>query len=384
MPPLENYTITKALSNWDGWRDVLRECGITFDIELVVDDTWNLAGGIRPTPIYGSPEYTFSFDVSIDTQRLWRHKGGTLYGSFISHHGESPSMRYVGSFMFVDNYEAMRQFDELYALWYKQYFGDHVWLLVGKSDGYDNFTKLTMVDPFFNGGYVPYPTIPFFPTYPDPAMSIIGSLNYDSLSFTFGVFDGSLANGVGTGDELFGHFFDLGKHAFLIGEVDWNWTVCKNRTGCFEIGVWKHTSEFRKFNGRRKNGTEGFYLALQQYFFVQDHVVFKRSFGGFAIFSVADPAVIDVHYYSALGLRWDGFFCCRPFDIMGIAVGRAEFTDAPEAHFRKRCETAYEAFYSWRLQPGTFLRPDFQYVVHPGGRTLPDAYVFQLRLFIYF
>lgn len=373
LPP-EAGTLT---GDWGGARTKMREKGFTIKSSLILDDTWTLHGGKHRTRAVGDYEYLFDLSLKVESRPLFHYSGGTLFIDFQSHHGKDPS-KDAGTFVFVDVIEA-RPFNELYALWYKQASRDNkFWILAGKSDAYDNFLDAAHDLLFMNSGYQTIPTVLFLPTYPDPAMSVIGSATFPyGISLTTGVFDGSLADGVETGKlGVFGHFFhNLPEHAFLIGELDvvWNPSDYKGRLG---IGGWKHTAEFTKFDGGKKKGAAGPYATL-------DQIIYKtkeQEGAVFFLFGSANPSISAAHYYFGTGLTWQGATSGRPQDTIGIGMSRVNFSHAPGTDFTESNETSYEAFYVWQFAAWGFLEPDFQYIVHPGGQGLPNASVFTLRL----
>lgn len=365
---------------WGGRRKELHEKGIDLKCILDLDTTWNLDGGRKHTR-GGDVEYLLQLSLQVKSEPLFHYCGGTFYVEFDSHHGLSPTND-VGSFNQVDYIEAP-PFDELYAIWYKQAFGQKAWVLVGKSDAYENFTKTAHSDPFLNAGYSEIPTILFFPTYPDPAMSLIGFYAFTKImSLKVGLFDGSLANGVDTGKRgVFGKFFDnLPSHAFLIGELDfeWSWkTAYKGRLG---IGFWVHTAEFITFGGGRKRGASGPYLTFDQVIYKSA----KEEIGLFFLYGSANPSVSTIQQYVAGGFTWQGMLKCRPQDILGVAASYAFFSQDGGAGFTDPYEAFYEFFYQWYFRPWGYLEPDYQYVLNPGGRGLPNASVLTLRLQVIF
>ena len=364
----------KLTGGWCGQRAKLLEKGIDIEVSLEGAATWNLIGGKHQNG-WPACEYLFDARMTVKSEPLFHYPGGIFFIDFESHHGQSPSVRYVGSFVPIVTIEAPA-FVELYALWYKQVFGkDLFWILVGKSDAYDNFTHTAHSLQFLNNNYSTLPTILFFPTYPNPAMSVVGSINFPKgISFTLGLFDGSLANRVKTGKRgVFGEFFhDLPHHAFLIGELGFSWTG--KYTGRLAFGGWGSTARFRKFGDATQRGTSGPYMTIDQIVYKTE----KEEVAFVFIGGLANPVVSAIRSAFATGLVWKGAFAPRPQDTLGIGVSGNFFTDEPAAGFTRRYETYYEVYYQWQVTPWAFLEPDFQYVVNPGGKGLPNAFVFSL------
>ena len=76
------------------------------------------------------------------------------------------------------------------------------------------------------------------------------------------------------------------------------------------------------------------------------------------------------------GLSYQGLIPGRDGDIAGIGVAFAQHSaDLTTDH-----EMAIEATYSIRLTPAIYLQPDVQWIHHPGGGGISDAWVVGLRI----
>jgi porin len=92
-------------------------------------------------------------------------------------------------------------------------------------------------------------------------------------------------------------------------------------------------------------------------------------------FIQADPATATLDNQVAAGFLYAAPFESRPNDIIGVAIGRTNYNSrAAEAIALTnpgaavpRAEYPLELFYSYNVRPGWSVRPDFQYIVHPGG-----------------
>ncbi len=383
---LVDFRTRKWTGSWRGRRDWLRAYGIEIEAEVVFDDTWNLHGGKRRTPFYGAPAVTYSLSSLFDFDKMGWICGGSFFFKFMGHHGKQPTKEYIGAFVTVNDLEAP-PYDQIYDFWYKQTIGDELWVLVGKSDAYENFTRADQADLFLNDAYTDMPSIFHFPAYPNPAMSLIGSVTSSNLTFTMAVFDGSEAHGFSTGRAgIFGHFFNhLSHHAFLIGEVDWRWEICNSCwPGHIDVGVWRHTARFDKFAGGHKRGVDGFYLVFEQFRVLGKYGILDKKVGLLLEFGVTDPTVSPIHYSWIIAATLQGISAWRPYDSLGIGMERVDFTRVHEADFTEPYEASFEIFYTWQLTGWAWIKPDFQYIVHPGGMGLPNASVISLRCAIEF
>lgn len=373
------YAAGGVTGDWAGLRSHLAEKGIEVEPQLILDDTWNLHGGKKTSPWTGEYEYLFDFAVTFKSDPWLNYSGGTLRAEFLSRNWKQPS-KYVGSYVDVDNIEA-EPFAALFTLYYKQEFGNHFWFLAGKSDAYYDlkFTYAEHAQVLVNAGYTGLPSILFLPTYPDSAMGVVAGFSTENLSLKLGIYDGSLAKGVHTGKlGVFGHFFDdLPDRAFLIGELDFIWNKKCNYKGTLGLGAWKNTSTFHKFSGGTKKGSAGPYLTFDQSLYKGS----SAECGFFFLFGSADPSVSDVKDYYGVGFTATGSFLAQE-DVFSIGMSRVDFTGKKAAGFTKPYEASYEICYLWNFSKHAYLEPDFQYVVHPGGKNLPNASVFTMRLLI--
>lgn len=367
---------------WGGYRTYLRKKGIEIVATLDMDTTWNLGGG-RESTRGGDVEYLLVVSMKASSEALFDYKGGTFFIEYDSHHGQSPTLESIGALVDVDYIEAV-SFDDLYALWYKQVFGNNnAWILVGKSDAYENFTQTEHSELFLNNGYSTFPTIAFFPSYPNPAMSVIGFLPFTkNISLKVGVFDGSLADGAQTGTMgVFGHFFsNLPDHAFIIGELDFEWDWASTYKGRLGIGWWQHTARFFTFGGATKRGTSGPYVTVDQILYKTP----KSEAGFFFVYSTGNQSVNDFRRYVGAGIVGKGILSFRPQDSIGVGMSRGYLSQDEAAGFTEPYEASYEVFYQWKCLPWGYLEPDFQYIVNPGGDGLSNASVFTLRLQVSF
>ena len=93
----------------------------------------------------------------------------------------------------------------------------------------------------------------------------------------------------------------------------------------------------------------------------------------------ADEQVSELATHIGAGVQATGLVTDRPDDVTGLMVSRVDFSDAPGAGFIDDHETAVEVFHAVQLTPWMTLKPDFQYIVNPGGMGLDDAKVATLR-----
>jgi porin len=92
-------------------------------------------------------------------------------------------------------------------------------------------------------------------------------------------------------------------------------------------------------------------------------------------FIQTDRATATLDNQIAAGLLYAAPFASRPNDMIGVATARTNYNSRAAEAIElanpgvavPRAEYPLELFYSYNVRPGWSVRPDFQYIVHPGG-----------------
>lgn len=371
-----------ATGDWFGGRSFLKEHGVDIQSSIYFDNTWDLRGGLKRGRV---SQFLFDANMTVSSDLLMCYYGGTFYADYQVYHGNSPTIKLVGSIAFVDDQlEAFPDttFNRFSEIWYKQsLMEDRIWFKFGKSDAAFVFENSIYGTYFLNGTFYDIPTLLFFPTYPFPAMSFTAAFSpFDWLILKGGLFDGSLAEGNNTGNSIIGKFFDnLGSHAYVIGELEFFWTIASEYKGRMGLGGWYNTTTIQRFNGEDQNGTGGPYLFIDQVVWREDE---KDRLGIFAIFGHANPKVSFIQRTIGAGGVLFGVIPKRPKDNIGLALGMSKMSHSPGSGTTKNYESTMETFYELSVVDWVTVLSDFQYIVHPGGQDLSNAWVTTLRLFV--
>jgi porin len=185
-------------------------------------------------------------------------------------------------------------------------------------------------------------------------------------------------------------------------EFGWTPTV-DGRPGSYKFGVWYNTSNGANLyydinhdpagetglTPLRRDEHYGAYINLQQ------QISGDAGGSGTSLFlniSQADRHTAITDRQIALGITYMGPFG-RPRDTFGIAVGAtnnnsryATYIEQNNARTGQHTvvgggnEYVSELFYSWSPIPSIFLRPNLQYILHPGGTSInSNAFVLGLK-----
>ena len=120
---------------------------------------------------------------------------------------------------------------------------------------------------------------------------------------------------------------------------------------------------------------------------------------GIAVFARAASATGDrnlIDLYADAGIAFKGLFDRRPDDAFGLGFAYGRIAPAVQRQdyaagtpLIRDFQAAAELTYQFIAAPGFSIRPDFQYIIHPGahgvadpstGQPVRDAAVFALRL----
>jgi porin len=148
--------------------------------------------------------------------------------------------------------------------------------------------------------------------------------------------------------------------------------------GAYRVGVWYDSANQPGISSAPSGtaimeGSEsGFYLMAQQQ--VTGTHGDARGLSLFANLVQADRDTAFVDQLITVGLFYTGPFDARPQDDLGFAVGRThvnhKVADAESAQAGvsvQHSEYPIEVYYSFNLTRWLTLRPNLQYIVHPGG-----------------
>jgi len=187
--------------------------------------------------------------------------------------------------------------------------------------------------------------------------------------------------------------------------LEFGWTPKANGLpGAYKFGVWYNTSKgsdlYYDINhdpagetglpALRRDGQYGAYINFIQ------QVSGEAGGSGMSIFlnaSQADRNTAATDRQISLGMEYAGPFA-RANDMIGFAVGETNANSRYAAYVKENNartgedvivgdgnEYVTELFYSWAPIPSIYLRPNLQYILHPGGTSEnSNAFVLGLKM----
>jgi porin len=337
--------------------------------------------------------------VKADMHKLGFWKGLCFHADGYQIHGNSITAANIGSLMPVSNLEATDA-TRLFELWFEQHmFNDKVAVKFGQLAADAEFV-ISEGGGFFLNGTWGWPSITAAdlpsggPAYPlaTPGVRVAVNPN-DKLALMVGVYNGDPApacNKAGGDPQRcnpHGLDFELDDPPLLIAEGAYTYTPNGLR-GIVKIGGWHHFGEFehQRFDsggaliavtgnaGRPLDHNWGLYGIIDQLVWRVPGSEDPKGVGVFARFIGAPEDRNLIDFYFDGGITFSGMIPGRPDD--GFAVGFAytnisDDVSAFDVDFGEPVARNYEALievcYTYQVNPGWSVQPNFQYIWQPGG-----------------
>ena len=367
------------LGDLGGARAQWAERGISIDPVLTADYVKNLRGGADTAG--DAWLHIFNLYVTVKTEPLFGHKGGTFYADLLTQKGQSPSDE-AGDYALVNelDYGGRTQVSEL---WYEQkMLDDQLRFKLGKIDANTEFCVAENSLDFSNGGLnysFPNSQFNFMPTAPDPSVGgVVFVYPSESCYLGAGVFDGALQEGFAADygpSTLFGEPADL----YIAGEVGCTFDLGGNPWRV-ALGGFHHTGTFDDFDGGTQDGNSGAWLLLDAKLWKENpgDEDDEQGLGAFFVYDTADTDVTEVDQHFGGGLAWTGALPGRDDDVVGVGASYSHFSGG--AGFLDTGELVVEGFYKVAITDFLSVKGDLQYVRDPGGAGLNDALVALVRV----
>ncbi|HWA86190.1 MAG TPA: carbohydrate porin, partial [Opitutus sp.] len=375
----------------------------TAGLDLTLEAAAGLSGGARTGD---------AFESLTIGHMAWRNTPARLgaprleaFASVLNHAGDGPTGRFLGDFLAASNIEAYSS-TRLYAWWF-EIAGDNWSIRTGALLADEEFAGTEAGGHFANSAFgwpafISANTINTGPAFyvAAPGVRFERALS-PAVTARIGLYDGDTFDSP-TGDPTVNAH---GWHYRLGGEQGW-FTIAElafapsDRRGRLKLGVWHHTATFadvyaddsgRSFTRtgaapRQHAGNTGGYVTFERV------LNGERDQPGFVdFFSRLGAAVADRNALSwavDTGIAWTGAVPGRPKDVLALGFTHARFSSgftataqlldptAPRMDF----EGAVEVCYDFALSDHFSVKPDVQWIRHPGGSPAQrDALLLLLR-----
>jgi porin len=403
----------------------LKDRGIDITLNYIGETFDVMAGGVQKRPSY---EGRAEFSLDADLQKLIGWTGATthltVYDIHNSGHNVAENVGSIADPSNIDAYHTLR----LFTAWYEQSFGERFSVRIGQLAGDDEFITSETAGGLINGtfgwaGILAANMTNGGPAYPLATPGARLRINpADNVSVLVGVFSGDPA-GPNCNDDpqvcnAHGTTFSFYGGSLWMGELHYKLNQGEHAIGLpgtYKIGGWYATANFpdQHFgvdatgavvslgvdptaDPIQHRGNWGLYALADQMVWRQgDRSVNLFVRGGF---SPADRNLLS--WYVDGGAGFTGLLPGRPADVLTFGVAYAEISsdavaadqDALAANgppsFIRDHEVVFEVSYAFQIAPWWIVKPDFQYIIHPGGNvahpddpavTVGDAAIFGVR-----
>ncbi|GAB2794888.1 carbohydrate porin OprB [Halomonas shantousis] len=382
------------LGDWGGTRSNLERQGLEFDLRYISESAWNAHGGYdHDRTVRYSDQWTAGLSLDLDT--LFGLPNASFQFTLTNRNGDDLTAdRLVnpagGSVSSVQEVHGRGNVTRITQLWYRQKFFDEALdFKIGRIPVSDDFATFSSnFQNLFLGGSQPGNQAGAI-WYNWPVSQWATRVRWNATPEYYvqlGVFDLNPSN---LDPD---HGLDL-KHSGTTGAlipVEFGWTPelgGDSLPGQYKIGGYYSTAEATDYTADRQEATQDYRMGL--YYVVNQQVTTHHGDAsrGLSLFSMGtwndqDTAYIDK--YVSVGMNYNGPFDARPKDDFGIGLAWANVNEHYDAYMRRDEaslggqpspgprpaqgeEYDAEIYYGFHVANWLVLRPNVQYVVHPGG-----------------
>ena len=355
--------------------------------------------------------------VNADMHKLGLWKGLCFHTNGLQIHGNSITAANIGSLMPVTSLEATDA-TRLSELWFEQtIIKDKLSVRIGQLAADEEFI-LSDGGGFFINGTWGWPSITAAdlpsggPAYPLATPGVRVAINpNDKMGLMVGVYNGDPAPPCASDDPQVcnphGLDFELDDDPLLMVEGVYRYNREGRLPGAVKVGGWNHfgTFEDQRFDsggaliavtgepGKPLDNDWGLYGIIDQLIWRVPGSEDPQGVGIFARFIGAPEDRNLIDFYFDGGFTFTGMIKNRPNDAFAIGFAYTNISNqvtAFDVDFGEPVARNYEALieicYTFQVNPGWSIQPDFQYIFQPGGNVagVKDATVVGARTSISF
>jgi len=379
-----------------------KNLGIVNDHGIRVGGAWlgdvnDLFSGGIPNPQRWTGNSLFLLDLSVDTAKTSGWNSGMLDVQFLQFNGQNTNAQ-AGS---IQGYNSLPgppplNRSELYELWYKnELLKKKLIFRVGKvvptydfgnvmrpvPVDRDSLSIPTVTNLIYTPIFVNSTMLGVMPGYYNSAYGLtLNLLPTKNTYFSFGVYDGSQAQGIQTGIRPWPVF---AGSEFFIGETGLAWLSGKNNfPGNFGIGTWRQQGLIQGSPTLSEHNASGAYLFGAQRVWYKNPNVTSDGISIFYQFGFNDSTALPMKKYLGGGFTGFGLIPNRSNDTLGMG---ATVSWLNPNSFNRSSELILQAYYQAMVVSGIYLEPALSYIPTPGAsKTLDAAWAGTLRAIILF
>jgi porin len=394
-------TSAMATGDWGGLRTDLHDRGVDFNVGYNNEFAANLQGGRRKD---ASATGQLTLDLKLDAQKLFGLRGGTFETVVSYRHGSSLSDK-AGLTLLQqtqENYGGGQTW-RLTEFSYKQRLAPGLDLKLGRLNMSSDFASFgcEFENLTFCGGAPGNIAYTYWHNFPLSQWGAVLRLQRPTWYAMVGAYASNKSSYVGQG---FFSFARSGPTGVTV-PVEFGWMPRLGPAGLpgtYKIGGWYNADSgpdalldihhqpavITGMASLERTGRVGGYASFTQQITGRAEesatgVVTTHGLSAFGHIIQLDDKTSRVDNQMAIGLTYTGALGFRPHDEIALAVGsnhinqRAALSDqlASGAVERAHTEYAAELYYGLHATRWLIVRPNLQYIVHPGGYAHADDVV---------
>lgn len=398
--------------DWGGLRTTLKDKGYDFTLDYSPVVVTNVSGGYnRNKTVRYSDQFTYG--INLDLQKIANINGGQVKLSLIDRNGkdlaqdriQDPRTAMIGSDP-QSNY-GRGQTWHIAQLWYRQFlFDKRLDVKIGRmpiGEDFDNdgcyFQNLALCGSLAGHGSAVWYNTPVSQWGARIRYNVTAESYFQTGAF---LYNPSYLTRQGSFKlDLSGY-----KGNMYAAEVGWQPSVgLLGLPGSYKLGSWYNTADAADVlkdeqgndyvlshkSARMHDGKYGAYLYLRQQVLTVGGNV-NRGLSVFGHIAVNDKATATMDYQTQVGVIFKGPFARRPQDFIGLGTSKMHINSRvsqreilkneskqlydesnPLYQPVQDAEYATELHYSAAITPWFTLRPNIQWLVHPGGNASVKA-----------
>lgn len=371
--------------NWEGWRYKIANKGVNFISSYFTDMIGNPVGGAAQGFAYCG---SLGLAMDVDFERAADIPGFEFFVSAVWRTGTNLSRTKIKNQFPVQQLFGSETV-KLNELYLRESLFDGRWILkAGRLNAGNDFLQSNLYYQFVSNAFDGNPVaiffnIPTFSAYPNAtwgaytsfipyervlakaaiynANSKISRNSYHGLNFTF-----ESTNGAVLVSEL----------SYLVNQEEDD----EGMAGTYKVGYVYLTGATQTFSNRTVDGDWSAYAQLEQVIYRPDGGETNRALSPFLalLFSPKEKNLFP--FYTIAGLVYQGPFANRPDDSFNLGVAYGKYStdlanaEAQSGKPKQNYEAVVELNYWFQVNQWCVFTPDFQFIIHPRGLEIPNAF----------
>lgn len=385
----------RLTGDWGGLRSDLRERGVDFQLGYVSETASNLRGGVKEGTRYTDQ---WAFGATLDLDKILGLNQAQFQMTITDRNGRNLSSdMQLGTLQQVQEVYGRGQTWRVTQFWYDQkYFDGLIDWKIGRLTVGEDFASFSceFMNLTFCGSQPGNIVGDYWFNWPVSQWATRLKVALSGFGYAqLGVYE------VNPSYLERAHAFSLDDPSGATGaliplEIGWLPKLGKAQlAGSYKLGAWYNTSQgkdvFENDQGqplvlaggqpRGHDGHYGLYINFLQQVTQPSPADPERGLSIFLNATFADRQTATVDGQISAGMIYTGLFESRPHDALGLAIGRTHVNDrvaqAQELQNDagtgpvgvQSSEYVGEIYYGIQATPWLTLRPNFQYIHHPGG-----------------